>query len=171
MAGQHARAYSVHLLADRPELVPAVGALRWREWGRAPEPEDPAWWEATTRQEAGRDRLPVSWVAVDDSADGAARVVGAVGLGEFDLEERQDVAPWVMGTIVRPGRRGTGVGRALMARLEEWAAAHGVNQMWVATGQAEGFYRRCGWRPVETMRLRTGQPMTVLTKRTLGRPQ
>jgi len=164
MAGPPAATFSVRLLADHDELVPAVGALRWQEWGRAPEPEDPAWWEATTRQEAGRDRLPVSWVALDGAAGGADRVVGAVGLGECDLVERQDVTPWVMGTIVRPDRRGTGVGRALMARLEEWAVVHGFDQVWVATGQAEEFYRRCNWRPVETMRLRTGEPMVVLTK-------
>jgi GNAT superfamily N-acetyltransferase len=140
MAGRSIPAASVHLLADRPELIASVGALRWREWGRYPEPEDPSWWEATTRQEAGRSCLPVTFVAVDDH-DGA---VGAVGLGQYDLEERQDVSPWVMGMIVRTDRRGEGVGRALMAELEAWAAADGVAQVWVATGQAAGFYRRCG---------------------------
>lgn len=138
-----------------------VGTLRWREWGRHPEPVDPSWWVETTRREAGRDGLPVTVVAVD----GRGEAVGAVGLGEYDIEERQDVSPWVMGTIVRVDLRGRGVGRALMAALEDWAAAHGFAQAWVATGQAAGFYRRCGWQPVETMRLRTGQQMTVLTKR------
>lgn len=154
-------AVSVHLLADRPALVATVGALRWREWGRPPEPEDPSWWEAITQQEAGRDLLPVTFVAVDDHDE----AVGAVGLGEYDLEERQDVSPWIMGMIVRADRRGEGIGRALMAPLEAWAAAHGIAQAWVATQRAEGFYRRCGWRPVEVMRRHTGELMTVLTKR------
>lgn len=160
MADLPTPATSVHLLADRPELIAAVGALRWREWGRPPEPEDPSWWEAMTRKEAGRDRLPVTFVAVDEPG----QAIGAVGLGQYDLDERQDVSPWVMGTIVHPDHRGVGLGRALMAELEAWAAAHGVAQAWVATGQAAGFYHRCGWRYVETMRLRTGQRMTVLTK-------
>ena len=58
---------AISLLADRPMLVPAVADLRWREWGRAPEPEDPAWWLETTRSEAGRDGLPVTFVATDAS--------------------------------------------------------------------------------------------------------
>ena len=32
--------------------------------------------------------------------------LGAVGLGQFDIEERRDRSPWVLGMIVRPDRRG-----------------------------------------------------------------
>jgi hypothetical protein len=73
----------VVLLADHPELIPAVAALRHREWGRAPEPEDPGWWLAMARREAGRDDLPVTFAAVD----AGGQLTGAVGLGAFDLPE------------------------------------------------------------------------------------
>jgi broad specificity phosphatase PhoE len=46
-------AISVHLLADRPDLVKPVGTLRWRDSGHPPEPVDRNWWVAVTRQEAG----------------------------------------------------------------------------------------------------------------------
>jgi hypothetical protein len=68
--------------------------------GRAAEPTDRAWWRAAAVREAGRDELPITWVASDTS--GAA---GAVGLGEFDIEERRDRSPWLLGMIVRPDRR------------------------------------------------------------------
>ena len=153
---------TVQLLADNTHLTPAVGEIRWREWGHPPEPEDPAWWIDVTAREAGRDHLPVTWVAID--AHGEA--LGAVGLGEFDIEERRDRSPWVLGMIVQPNRRGEGIGRLLLTQLETWAGARGYPQVWVATGgPAIGFYQACGWELVETLDLASGESATVLTKR------
>jgi GNAT superfamily N-acetyltransferase len=151
---------SVGLLADLPHLVAPVGRMRWAEWGHAPEPEDLSWWIETTGREAGRADLPVTFVAVDERGE----AIGAVGLGRFDIEERRDRSPWVLGMIVRSDRRGTGVGRRLMSRLERFAADRGHTQVWVATGPAAAFYERCGWSVTERLRLTTGQPATVLRK-------
>jgi GNAT superfamily N-acetyltransferase len=149
---------TVCLLAERPDLIEAVGLLRWREWGRAPEPEDPGFWVETSRREAGRDGLPFTLVAVD--ATGAA--VGAVGLGEFDQDDLRDHSPWVMGLLVDPARRGRGIGRALMAALEVRAAGAGHRRIWVATTDAVGFYRRCGWQEIGPVTTALEGPMTVL---------
>ena len=92
---------SIGLLADHPQLIPAVGELRWREWGRPPEPESLDWWVDVTAREAGREALPVTWVAFE----AGGRVLGAVGLGEFDVEERRDRSPWVLGMVVDPAQR------------------------------------------------------------------
>ena len=134
----------IFLLADRPDLVEPVGRLRWREWGHAPEPEDPAFWVKATRREAGRDALPFTMVAVD----AAGAVIGAIGLGEYDRAEPRDRGPWVLGMVVDPARRGRGLGRALLRALQERAAEVGHHELWVATGNAAGFYERCGWRHV-----------------------
>jgi hypothetical protein len=93
----------VHLLPDRADLIEAVTDLRWLEWGHAPEPIDREWWHAATVREAGRGELPMTWVASDQSG-----TLGVVGLGQFDIEERRDRSPWVLGMIVRPDRRGAG---------------------------------------------------------------
>ncbi len=148
------------LLAELPQLVPEVGELRWREWGRPPEPVDLSWWVAMTRREAGRAELPVTFVAVD--AGGA--VVGAVGLGEYDLAECRDRSPWVLGMVVRPDHRGRGVARLLLSRVERLAADLGYAAVWVATGPAAEFYRRWGWRESGRLRLGSGQPVVVLRK-------
>ena len=152
---------TVRLLADCPDAVQPVADMRWLEWGHAPEPEDPAWWLETTVREAGREELPVTFVAHDADGD----VLGAVGLDFYDLDERHDVSPWVTGMIVRRDRRGEGVGRILVQHLERWAAEHDVAVAWVGTEQAAGFYQRCGWTPKETFTTRTGWEMTVLSKR------
>jgi GNAT superfamily N-acetyltransferase len=153
---------SIALLADHPQLIPSVGEIRWREWGHAPEPESLDWWVEITAQEAGRDGLPVTWAAIDEQG----QAVGAVGLGEFDIEERRDRSPWVIGMIVDPAQRGQGIGGRLMQALEAWAAQHGYARAWVATGgPAVDFYRKCGWELVETFqRAATGEMTSVLTK-------
>jgi GNAT superfamily N-acetyltransferase len=155
----------VHLLADRSDLIEAVTDLRWLEWGHAPEHIDRDWWHAATVREAGRSGLPMTWVASDQSG-----ALGAVGLGLFDIEERRDRSPWLLGMIVRPDRRGAGIGRLLLAHLERWAYRQGYQQLWVATGGAAvGFYQRCGWRIYETVD-RDFEPATVLTKEPRAEP-
>lgn len=152
----------VELLADNAHLITAVGELRWREWGRPPEPTDCNWWVEVTAHEAGRDRLPVTWIAIN--AGGAA--VGAVGLGKFDIEERHDRSPWVLGMVVRPDFRGQRVGRLLLSHLEEWANGNGYEQVWVANeGPAFNFYQKCGWQYIETVTRFSGETIFVLTKR------
>ena len=73
----------VDLLADWIKLIEAVTDMRWLEWGHPPEPTDRDWWRAATVREAGSSQLPVTWVASDDSG-----ALDAVGLGQFDIEER-----------------------------------------------------------------------------------
>ena len=110
-------------------------------------------------REAGSGHLPVTWVASDDSG-----ALGAVGLGQFDIEERRDRSPWVLGMIVRRDRRGAGLGRLLLGHLERWARDQGHEQLWVATGMpAVKFYQRCGWQVREIVP-RDFEPANVLTK-------
>jgi GNAT superfamily N-acetyltransferase len=154
------------LLAERPELAERWAELHWREWGQGSEPgrEELAWWVADAEQAVQRARVPVAFVAL--SGDG--EVLGGVGLHEFDLEERRDRSPWVVGTIVQAARRGEGIGQALMARLETWVARNGIGQVWVATetaGGAVAFYEHCGYERVEELDAQRGERVTVLTKR------
>ena len=151
------------LLADSPRSAHAVAEMRWQEWGHPPEPEDPAWWLETTVREAGRDELPVTFVAHDVTG----KVLGAVGLDTYDLDERRDTSPWVTGMIVRRGRRRKGVGRTLIQHLERWATAHQIADAWVGTDLALGFYQRCGWTLQETFTRSTGEQMAVLHKKLL----
>jgi GNAT superfamily N-acetyltransferase len=113
------------------------------------------------RKEAGRNELSVTWVATDEGG----KAIGAVGLGEFDIEERRYRSPWVLGMIVDPAQRGKGAGGKLMSALETWAARHGYSQLWVATGgRAVDFYRKCGWELVERFERSSGESVAVLTK-------
>jgi GNAT superfamily N-acetyltransferase len=150
----------VSLLADRPACIPVVADLRWREWGHNPEPVEYAFWLDVTTKESGRTELPVTFVCEDRSGD----VLGAVGLDHYDLDERRDTSPWVTGTIVRADRRGLGAGSLLMNHLEAWAVENAIDETWVGTAGAAGFYERCGWKQLEIFTTSAGQRMSVLHK-------
>lgn len=153
---------AVDLLAHRPHLIEPVGVLRWREWGYSD--PNPATWIDITRQEAGATELPMTFVAVGVGGD----ALGAVALGQVDDElsaaERGGRTPWVLGMVVRRDVRGRGIGRLLLRHLAFAAVRRDCSQLWVATGdEAVDFYRRCGWNPVERLRLTsTGIASTIL---------
>lgn len=74
----------VQLLADVPHLIEPIGRLRFVEWGSDNNVEE---WISISRREAGRDDLPVTWVAVGET--GAA--VGAVALGPSEVASTEVV--------------------------------------------------------------------------------
>jgi len=139
----------IELLADNLHLIPTIGQLRYVEWGE-PTPNEPSGldgWIEITSIEAGHDELPITWVAIDEYGD----AIGAAGLiPRSEIEDRPELCPAVVGVIVEPRRRGTGVGRRLLAAIEPWAQNQGIGQLYVVTGDdAPGFYRKCGWLLVE----------------------
>jgi hypothetical protein len=67
--------WRVDLLADHAEQIPAVGELRWREWGHAPEPEDLSWWIDVTRSESGRIGSELTHTYHGKRHDGAIHVL------------------------------------------------------------------------------------------------
>jgi GNAT superfamily N-acetyltransferase len=52
---------------------------------------------------------------------------------------------WVEEVVVRSSWRRKGIGRALMARFEEWAASRGAKLVALATRRAPEFYRALGY--------------------------
>ena len=152
---------SIDLLAHHPHLISMVGEILWREWGHAPEPENLDWWVEATARESGYDDIPITWVAIDNQG----QPVGAVGLGAFDIEERHDRSPWVLGMIVAAQYRGAGIGGQLLRTLEVWGQPRGYSHVWVATGdRAVGFYQKCGWKLQETIERPSGERVFVLAR-------
>ena len=153
---------TVATLAAYPQLVPEVVEIAWEEWG-AEHADDPRERWLRDAERDSRLHLPTSagFLAIDGE-----RAVGTVQLHEFEIEAIRDRSPWVCGMVMRPQYRGGGVGRRLLTALEQFAAGHGVPQLWVFTENAEnaaGFYERCGWqRHSETVE--DGEPGLVLTR-------
>ena len=149
----------ISLLADVPDLIRGVGELRHREWGHPPERTDVEWWIAMAERETGRRGVPVTFVATDDTGE----VIGTVGLGEFDIPERRDRSPWILGMLVHPDHRNAGLGAALLSRVHDHATTAGYPGIWVATEQATRFYETNGYTPAEHLTTRP-DPLTILHK-------
>jgi GNAT superfamily N-acetyltransferase len=123
-----------------------------------PKRERERWLREAERDSRLHAPMSAAFVAVD-----AGRAVGVVQLHEFEIDAIRDRSPWVCGMVVRPEYRGMGVGRRLIAALEQFAAANAISQLWVFTEDAAGFYERCGWlRHGEAVE--HGEPGVVLTR-------
>ncbi len=116
---------AVRLLADVPHLADAVGDL------------------GATRLAAGRDELPVTFVAVD----AAGTALGAATLGQ---------GPRIVDLVVRADMRNRGIGRMLLSRLERFAVGRDLPEIWVSAAAGDvDFFERCGWRRTEQEGSRT----------------
>jgi len=133
----------------------------------------------------------------DDMPSRLARLVGA-GHAVLVAERQGEVVGWIqvgatpvlvespvariLGLVVARDHRGGGVGRALVAAAEAWAADQGFDRLGVTSnivrGEAHGFYERLGYvrrktqhvfsRAIEAMPPRPAQPPVDLGTRPAG---
>lgn len=123
------------LLVDTVHSGASVGFLVPLDRGDAAD-----WWRERARAvEEGRLRV---WIARDGE-----RVAGTVSLVPAPLPNARHRAE-VAKLMVRPSGRGRGLGRALLAAVDEWAASAGLSLLVLDTetgSAAERLYRAGGW--------------------------
>ena len=87
------------------------------------------------------------------TTDNSGTIVGWIHVGEQDLLESGRRAE-ILGLVVDANARGQGVGRALVAEAERWAAARGLREMSVRSNvvraEAHPFYEAVGYRRIKT---------------------
>ena len=133
----------IDYLADHPDAAPLLAAWHHDEW------KDllPGWTHeqalAELRSHTGRRQIPTTFIAVDQG-----RVVASASLLTADLDGWEHLSPWVASVYVVPERRGMGIGRQLIARAVEEAAALGVPEVYLFTTGREAYYARLGWTPL-----------------------
>ena len=139
---------------------PAAGAqpLEWSLdlWGAANPWFAPDDWRSFYRKAA--DAMTTSYTqwapdGVDQElifiAERAGEVVGAIAMVDFDdLEDFRHLKPWVAAFIVDPARRGSGIGSAMLAALEERARAFSISTLYLWTEDKQDFYSKRGYQLV-----------------------
>lgn len=131
----------IDLLADHPQHIHTLASAMLQQW-RYAEPEHTL--ETRTvqlRNHLNRDALPIAWVAHDTN-----QVVGTAALRTHDLEDRQELTPWLAGVLVLPAFRRQGIGAALCAAVEQFARRLGVQTLYLYTLDQQGLYGALGWR-------------------------
>jgi GNAT superfamily N-acetyltransferase len=151
----------IQLLADRPDLVPAIARWYFEEWGHK-EPDNSV--EATIERLSGKlncDIFPIPIVATD--ADGS--LLGTVQLKVREMEIFPDREFWLGGVYVASQARGRGIGAELVKRIAELAEIHKISELWLQTHALDGgLYARLGWSTVEKLTYK-GEEIAVMVRR------
>ncbi len=149
--------------ADYPEFIEIVARWHWTAWGHA-DPEDSLErWTASLRSRTNRDRVPMTFTAIDDSDS----PVGSVALVAHDMPDRTDLthlSPWVAGTFVICSKRGKGIGKMLMRHAVAEADRVRARELFLYTSTARPFYERLGWTLVRED-FYEGEPVAIMARR------
>jgi N-acetylglutamate synthase-like GNAT family acetyltransferase len=131
----------ISYLVDHREYVPQLAQWLFERWGAILDEETRAARIKKLETHLNRDELPIAWVA---HANG--QVLGTAALRVHDLEDRQDLTPWLGGVLVGPQFRRRGIGEALCAAVEEQARSRGIETLYLFTLELEAWYSRQGWK-------------------------
>jgi predicted N-acetyltransferase YhbS len=148
----------IDTLANHPEAISTLASWSHNQWGYLYPERTLEDVEKAVAQRTNTDHIPLALVAHDGD-----ELVGTVCLKEHDMDNRQELTPWLAGLYVKASRRGEGFGRQLVAAIEKKARELGVETLYLYTPESEGFYRQLGWSAVEHVEYH-GHPATIMSK-------
>ena len=144
-------------LADHPAACDPLVRLMQTAW--------PDYYGEDGPGDAGADLLERSRIA--DLPYGIAAfasdgdVIGTAALGKHSYGSRPDESPWLIGLLVAPEWRGRGVGSALVATLETYAAAQRCRAVYCTTESGVRLLTRRGWRVIRDTEDGTNRILTI----------
>lgn len=127
-------------LCDHPALAPSLAQAHIDAFGALL----PDWTAEQALDELNtHDRrrvIPTTLIALEDGD-----WLGSVSLLQNDHDDIRQFSPWLASLYVKPAARRHGVGRQLVARCVEEAAALKVSTLYLYCTDAVGYYRSLGW--------------------------
>ena len=150
----------IRLLADVPEVIPAVAAWYRAEWSD--------WFAETTLEAieadlsgtASRTKLPLGLVAYDP----AGHAAGFCSLRDDSFEPYPHAGPWLRGLYVHGPWREQGLAGELIRAAEQQARRMGIKTLYAATGAAIGLFEHVGWLGFDEVR-HEQQILTIFARR------
>ena len=133
-------------LVERPDLAAQVAAWGLAEWGHLNPGQTLAQRVIRIQGKMNVDRVPVAFVALDDS--GAGGIIGTASL-IFDDLEGDPRNPWLASVYVPPEHRKKGIASALVRTVEDAARRMGYSRLYLFTSTAPDLYAGLGWQPLE----------------------
>ena len=88
--------------------------------------------------------LPIRLIAVESN-----KCVGTASIVQNDLKCR-DYTPWLASLYVDESYRGNKIGEQLIERVKDIVKELGYDELYLRTEHASNYYRRLGWRFVES---------------------
>jgi len=87
-----------------------------------------------------KDKIPCTFIAIEND-----ECIGTVALFSNDLQEREDLTPWLAALYVRKDYRAMGVAKELINKIEKTAKKFGYNKLYLRTEHASEYYKKLGW--------------------------
>ncbi len=134
-------------LADHPEHIEELARLHFAEWGYLNPGDTLDRRIERLTADCGRLAIPAMVVALREH-----ELVGSAALVAHDMSDHRSLTPWLASVFVKPEYRRNGVGSMLVRRVEQEAAALGVETLYLFTPSAAPLYERLGWTLLEHCR-------------------
>jgi GNAT superfamily N-acetyltransferase len=135
-------------LADAPGHAAQLARWHHDAWGALL----PGWSieaaQAELESHGAHCAIPTTIVAYE-----GGELAGSASLLANDHERIRAWSPWLASVFVRPGSRGRGIGRALVARVVADARALRVRELYLYTTDAMAYYEAMGWKECGRMTL------------------
>ena len=151
---------ATRLLADVPEVIPALAGWyksEWITWFNDTPLEEI---EADFRNVTNRDRLPLALTAFDNDST----LTGVCSIRDEQFEPYPHASPWLRGLYVHAPFRGRGVALKLIQAAAVHAARLQVPKLYAATHSAVSTFEHAGWLGFDQV-LHEGQMLTIFAKR------
>ena len=143
-------------LAAAPELVPLLAEWHHRQFGYLARAASLEQRIRRLQTHLGNAELPTTFVAWVDGTP-----VGCASLVVNDMGILPTWTPWLAGVYVLPAHRSAGIGRQLVRRVMDAAAAQGFRRCYLYTQDRESLYAALGWQTL-FRRLYRGYEMTIM---------
>ncbi|NOU22700.1 MAG: GNAT family N-acetyltransferase [Methyloglobulus sp.] len=145
-------------LANHPQFLETLAVNLFKHWQPILTEDTLEIRIAKLKSHMSTERLPIAWVAHSDS-----EVFGTAALREHDLDDREDLAPWLGGVYVLPTCRSRGIGEALCKTVEQAAKLRGIDTLHLFTLDKKAWYTHLGWKQIESTTWH-GLPADIMSK-------
>src|SRR5207249_8057329 len=122
------RGVRISYLIEHPEYIPQLAQWLFEQWDSILGEKTPETRIKKLKAHMNRDKLPIAWVA---HANG--QLFGTAALRVHDLEEREDLTPWLGGVFVGSRVRRQGIGATLCTAVEDAARSRAIRTLYLFT--------------------------------------
>jgi N-acetylglutamate synthase-like GNAT family acetyltransferase len=138
-------------LSEKKIFSDTCAAWSYAQWGCMLPQEMRVTLEKTKNGYSARSQsndLPQTWVMLSDG-----KCVGMVSLKDKELEDHQDIGPWVGSLYIHPSYRHRGFASELMSKVEEEARKISCSDLYLFSSDACDYYlnKQSGWQIIRNI--------------------
>lgn len=133
----------IEYLADNQEYIQNVIGWLYNQWGHNYEYGKKVWTKRVNNR-LNKEKIPTTFIAIENNTP-----VATASIIEYDMDTRKDLTPWMADVYVDPNWRGQEIATKLIKRILKEAKEIGVSKLYLYTREAEGLYKKLGWKGIE----------------------